>query len=63
MKKQWEDDTKLMQSIRDSTVVCECGCRTTINKDYAICRYCGKKIYTKKDDFKNKIKKLLEAKC
>lgn len=44
------------------SVLCKCGHRVYINpgKEFAVCCFCGKKHISPKENFKNKLKNLLE---
>ena len=55
---------KYTEELRKVSVLCECGRRVYIYKDkkFGICHWCGKKVLSKKEQFKDKLIKILEVK-
>ena len=56
----FSDVEKIIQESTDNTIKCKCGNSMSIPacKDFAICTWCGKKIYNKtKNHFKYKLRK------
>ena len=60
MNRTWYEDTKRLKAITDSTIKCKCGCSVLIKDKSYICRNCGKKVYTEKEQFNIGLKRALE---
>ena len=52
-------DENFINELAKFKVKCKCGhIKIIINRPYAICEYCGRKVYrSKKDEFKDKLEK------
>ena len=55
---------KYETALREISVMCKCGRRVYIykNKKFGICSWCGNKVLSKKEQFKDKLIKILETK-
>lgn len=63
MNRTWYEDTKRLKTITDNTVKCKCGHSVLIKDKSYICNYCGRKVYTPKEQFNIGLKRALERKC
>lgn len=51
----------LNEKIRSMSIKCKCGryCYVGLKRNYRICSWCGRKILSKKEEFKTRLMKLL----
>ena len=59
-KEKWKNNDYVFEKIlNEHKVKCECGhTMILIDREYTICGWCGRKVYrSKKDEFKDKLKK------
>ena len=55
----WKTDTKRFNQMQRQVVKCKCGHSILTAKEYEICRWCGKKVYSHKEQFKTKLRKVM----
>lgn len=58
----FQDELKLFNEMSKFKVKCKCSHVVFVfpNEEYKICKHCGRKVYNKKTEFKNKMKELLK---
>lgn len=61
-----KEQDRLAYEQRLASVMCKCTNRVPFHsfnkKGWAVCNHCGRKVLKPKDEFKNKLKEILEVK-
>ena len=55
----WKTDTKRFNQTQRQVVKCECGHSILTARKFTICSWCGKKVYSHKEQFKDKLQKAM----